>query len=635
MKRVLFMFLLAATLLIAPEAGLARTPFDDIASHQALADIEAVYEKGIMIGTADNKFSPDEIVDRAQLAVCLVKTFNLNYDDLDFVKAPVPSDLYDDVDNDAWYSQASMIIGYEQILPISDRKFKPHEAVTRADVASAITGSFAAKKLSVITTMMWPNYLDTTDLTQEQQSDISFVFNTGIMRYAGNEFGPEREITRVELAAILNRTLQTLAVASPIQEVEPGSPPASGDAMPNAPDVNTAAFKDQGDLAFIRQGLLYMLDGETGEVRPLTVSGKALQPAWSYDGQWLAFIRVTDPNSDSGQLWLVRRDGSSLHQVQDLPGLAVRDSFSWSPASDMLAVAMRDGVWLVPAEGEPSRLVQSEETYNFAWSPDGKILAYNITLPSEEPQNRSDALYTLEVDGGQPVERLVAPQAGIRVTSWWPDGKGILYWLDPFHSASLAADGMGLWSLRLGETEPKLLTSGLAHRGWQSLSPQGDLVMVSGGERIVWAGKSLSTIDPATGSVRELNNPEGSVSIDPSFSPDGRRIAFVAAKNLGNDVWGFSKPEELADWVATRTLWLRNADGSGAQPLTAAGPGVYQPTWSKDGDRILYVQDNALWIIGTDGGEPEKVLDLFSEGEDLFGFYGYISCRDFMAWRQP
>jgi TolB protein len=62
---------------------------------------------------------------------------------------------------------------------------------------------------------------------------------------------------------------------------------------------------------------------------------------------------------------------------------------------------------------------------------------------------------------------------------------------------------------------------------------------------------------------------------------------------------------------------------------------VYQPSWSKDGDHILYVRDNALWITGVDSGQPEKVLDLFSEGEDLFGFYGYISCQNFMAWSQP
>jgi hypothetical protein len=227
MKRTLCSVVLAASLLIAPVAGFAQTPFDDIQSSQALADIEAVYEKGIMLGTGDNKFNPDDIVDRAQLAVCLVRTFDLDINDLQFVKEPVPSDLYDDVEDNTWYSEASMITGYNNIFDLAGREFKPREAVTRMEVASAIADSFAAKKLSVITTLMWPNYTDMTDLTQEQQSDISFMFNTGIMRYEGSEFKPNEKITRAELATILNRTLKTLAVATTISEPAESSPAPS------------------------------------------------------------------------------------------------------------------------------------------------------------------------------------------------------------------------------------------------------------------------------------------------------------------------------------------------------------------------------------------------------------------------
>ncbi|MGI6493179.1 MAG: S-layer homology domain-containing protein [Pelotomaculum sp.] len=120
-----------------------------------------------------------------------------------------------------------MITGYNNIFDLAGREFKPREAVTRMEVASAIADSFAAKKLSVITTLMWPNYTDMTDLTQEQQSDISFMFNTGIMRYEGSEFKPNEKITRAELATILNRTLKTLAVATTISEPAESSPAPS------------------------------------------------------------------------------------------------------------------------------------------------------------------------------------------------------------------------------------------------------------------------------------------------------------------------------------------------------------------------------------------------------------------------
>lgn len=226
MKKILFLPLLLLSLLVAPHTGFAQTPFDDIQSHQAAADIEAVYEKGIMIGTAANKFSPEDFVERAQLAVCLIRTFDLSFDDLELEKTPVPSDLYDDVEKDLWYSDAAMIAGHKNIFNIFDRKFRPRQAVTRLEAAEAITESFKAKNLSVVTTLIWPNYLDINNLTEKQQSAVGFIFNTGIMKYAGNRFGPDEKITRAELATILNQTLKTLAVATPAQEAEQGSSPS-------------------------------------------------------------------------------------------------------------------------------------------------------------------------------------------------------------------------------------------------------------------------------------------------------------------------------------------------------------------------------------------------------------------------
>ena len=115
----------------------------------------------------------------------------------------------------------------------------------------------------------------------------------------------------------------------------------------------------------------------------------------------------------------------------------------------------------------------------------------------------------------------------------------------------------------------------------------------AGGGRAVWTGKSLAVINLESGIARGLKNPEGTVTLDPALSPDGSRMAFVAARDLGNDVLGF-EPGQLADWVATRGLWVGNAGGSGARPLTSAGTGVYQPAWSRDGARIMYVRDNSI-----------------------------------------
>jgi Tol biopolymer transport system component len=428
---------------------------------------------------------------------------------------------------------------------------------------------------------------------------------------------------------------------------EPGRLLPSPDDRQNLPDASAVAFKGQGRLALVWRGLLYVIDGDTGEVGQLTDSGQASQPAWSYDGEWLAFVRAdgmqATPAAPAGEgtLWLVRRDGTRIHQVQ-APGPVARAS--WSPTANVLAAGGQNGIWLAPVEGGPRQLSDSAASTP-VWSPDGKSLAYTVTLPfdSDHPEDRSDALYTIAVDRSQPspdgtwgTRRLVAPQTGIRLVGWWPDGRGLLYWVDPMHSASLAADGMGLYSLRLGEAKPAILGTGLAHQGWVSLSPQGSLLMVAGGGRMVWADKSLAVIDAESGKARKLKNPEGQVANDPALSTDGSRIAFVAARDLGRSS-GFDNPEELAAWVATRSLWVEDADGSGARLLSTAGQGVYQPFWSKDGSHILYVRENSLWLIDAGGGVPKRICgpsDREDDGAD-FGYYGHISYLDKYAWFQP
>ncbi len=68
-------------------------------------------------------------------------------------------------------------------------------------------------------TLMFPIYDDTTELTPEESSALSFVFNTGIMIGRSNDnFYPDAPLTRAELATVLVRTQDTLQYAEPIEE---------------------------------------------------------------------------------------------------------------------------------------------------------------------------------------------------------------------------------------------------------------------------------------------------------------------------------------------------------------------------------------------------------------------------------
>src|SRR5439155_56572 len=79
-----------------------------------------------------------------------------------------------------------------------------------------------------------------------------------------------------------------------------------------------------------------------------------------------------------------------------------------------------------------------------------------------------------------------------------------------------------------------------------------------------------------TGPVNLTNNP--GFDVDPSWSPDGSKIAFHSFRDAdGND-----------------ELYIMNADGTGLVRVTndlASGPYDAQPNWSPDGSRLAFVSD--------------------------------------------
>ena len=114
--------------------------------------------------------------------------------------------------------------------------------------------------------------------------------------------------------------------------------------VPGSPTVNVAAFAGHGRLALISLNTDWVLDGERRRLRriPTTPGLYPLQPSFSRDGRWLAFVQTrTRPAYVAGgawhvgQLWLARGDGSGAHPVS---GLANTELVGWSSRNDVLAV---------------------------------------------------------------------------------------------------------------------------------------------------------------------------------------------------------------------------------------------------------------------------------------------------------
>lgn len=149
----------------------------DIEGHWAHKDIITMVEKGI-IEVSDGKFQPEKII-----------------------------------------TQGDFLYGLKQVFKeYSVPEINPEEGktyITRMEAAKAIEKTFVDNEIPVMMTLMFPVYDDTVDLTPEESSALSFVFNTGIMKgKTENNFCPADPLTKAELAVVLNRTMNVLEIAT-------------------------------------------------------------------------------------------------------------------------------------------------------------------------------------------------------------------------------------------------------------------------------------------------------------------------------------------------------------------------------------------------------------------------------------
>jgi polyisoprenoid-binding protein YceI len=113
------------------------------------------------------------------------------------------------------------------------------------------------------------------------------------------------------------------------------------------------------------------------------------------------------------------------------------------------------------------------------------------------------------------------------------------------------------------------------------------------GRRIAYTRSEASSVAPpasvnvvgADGSGRRDLTP-GSMSVQPDWSPDGRRIAFMSVVD-----------------VETGKISVMNADGSGARQLADTPTSDSEPRWSPDGRRI------AVSAYGGAGNDDVAVID--------------------------
>ncbi len=210
-----------------------------------------------------------------------------------------------------------------------------------------------------------------------------------------------------------------------------------------------SASPDGKQLAFQALGRIYLMDLPNGTPRRLTSSGfepLEFQPAWSPDGQWIAFTTVNDNNR--GALWRIAASGGAPTQLSADLGEYLNPT--WTPDGREIIVARGGG-----ATARASSLVRSPHF----------------------------DLVRLPAQGGAETDIMVVPERGQLRPSVGNDGR--LYYTIP-KSLGAAGYGVEVASIRVDGTDRRVLAH-VRHADEAVVSPDGQWVAFKQGNNVYLA----------------------------------------------------------------------------------------------------------------------------------------------------
>jgi dipeptidyl aminopeptidase/acylaminoacyl peptidase len=266
----------------------------------------------------------------------------------------------------------------------------------------------------------------------------------------------------------------------------------------------------------------------------------AQSPQLSPDGAKVIYTRRwVDKMNDRWEtsLWMMNVDGSHARQ------LGQGSDVKWSPDGNRIAYVAKGEptgsqvfVRWMDAEGATSQISHlTESPSSLEWAPDGKSIAFTMNVPT--PDNWRIAM--------------PAPPKGAK----WTEAPHIVTRLN-FRSDRIGFTDDSyrhVFVIRADGGTPRQITDGDWSHSAASFSADGKWLAFSGlrinDAEHAFRKSYIYAANVETGEIKQLTKNSGTAS-GPTYSPDGKHIAFMSADSVDHSAWAEAK------------LTVMDADGS-------------------------------------------------------------------------
>ena len=323
----------------------------------------------------------------------------------------------------------------------------------------------------------------------------------------------------------------------------------------------------------------------------LTSDGKSSCPAWSPDGEHIAYEHAgvkANGEPDWG-IFLISPLGGRNRKIRATPvGVCKLD---WSPDSSLIVHEDQPpgepgGIFLMSSSGTPVRRLTtndpgSEDT-DPAFSRDGKRVAF---VRSKSLGSRD--IFIVPASGGEP-QRLTYMNANLGGPVWSSDDQKIIFW------AGTGGSGWvnDLYSVPVSGSKPERLPFSNYEAAGPSISRRGDKLSYirCTFDINIWKMAVSESLESVSKFAASSSRPEH----DPEFSPDGTKVAF------------------MSDRSGEMAVWVSDADGRNASMIVTAWGGG-SPRWSPDGSEIAFDSRREghahIMVVGLEGGQPRRLTE--------------------------